>query len=61
MLLKNWINWLAVMKEYPNMVIKIESHTDSRGKRAYNRYLSDNRAKSTREYIISQGISRRTN
>jgi outer membrane protein OmpA-like peptidoglycan-associated protein len=48
---------VEVMNEYPNMVIKIESHTDSRGKRAYNKYLSDKRAKSTREYLISQGIS----
>ncbi len=45
-----------VMKEYPKMVIKIESHTDSRGNRAYNKYLSDKRARSTRDYIISQGI-----
>jgi outer membrane protein OmpA-like peptidoglycan-associated protein len=47
---------IEVMTEYPNMVIKIESHTDSRGSAVYNDYLSDNRAKSTREYIISQGI-----
>ncbi len=48
---------VEVMNEYPNMVIKIESHTDSRGARAYNKYLSNNRAESTRDYIISQGIS----
>lgn len=48
---------VEVMNEYPTMVIKIESHTDSRGARYYNTYLSDKRAKSTREYIISQGIS----
>lgn len=48
---------VEVMNEYPNMVIKIESHTDSRGAKAYNKYLSDKRAKSTRAYIISQGIS----
>lgn len=47
---------VTIMKEYPTMVIKIESHTDSRGKRAYNRWLSDNRAKSTRRYLISEGI-----
>lgn len=47
---------VQVMTEYPKMVIKIESHTDSRGKRAYNKYLSDKRAKSTRDYIISKGI-----
>ena len=48
---------VEVMTQYPNMVIKIESHTDSRGKRAYNEYLSDKRAKSTRSYIISKGIA----
>ena len=47
---------VAIMNEYPSMVIKIESHTDSRGRRAYNRWLSDNRAKSTRRYLISAGI-----
>ncbi len=48
---------VQIMNEYSDMVIKIESHTDSRGKKAYNRYLSDNRAKATRDYIISQGIA----
>ncbi|WP_291963397.1 OmpA family protein [Maribacter sp.] len=47
---------VEVMKDSPNMVIKIESHTDSRGAAVYNKYLSDKRAKSTRDYIISQGI-----
>lgn len=45
-----------IMKKFPNIKIKIESHTDSRGKDAYNLKLSDNRAKSTQDYIISQGI-----
>lgn len=45
-----------VMKSNPEMVIRIESHTDSRGSRAYNKYLSDKRAKSSRDYIISKGI-----
>ncbi len=47
---------VEVMTEYPEMVIRIESHTDSRGSAVYNKYLSDKRAKSTRDYIISQGI-----
>ncbi|MDO7172298.1 OmpA family protein [Mariniflexile sp. AS56] len=47
---------VAVMKEYPKMIIRIESHTDSRGKDSYNLSLSDRRAKSTRVYIVSQGI-----
>ena len=45
-----------IMRKFPNIRIKIESHTDSRGKDAYNLKLSDNRAKSTRDYIVSQGI-----
>jgi outer membrane protein OmpA-like peptidoglycan-associated protein len=45
-----------VMTNFPNVKIKIESHTDSRGKDAYNMKLSDNRAKSTQQYIISKGI-----
>ncbi|WP_430908329.1 OmpA family protein [Maribacter sp. 2-571] len=46
-----------VMNEYPNMVIKIESHTDSRGNDTYNEKLSDRRAKATREFLIKQGIA----
>ncbi|WP_162927024.1 OmpA family protein [Flavobacterium psychrotrophum] len=45
-----------VMEHFPNVVIKIESHTDSRGKDDYNLRLSDDRAKSTYSYIISKGI-----
>ena len=45
-----------IMQKFPNIRIKIESHTDSRGKDAYNLKLSDNRAKSTRDYLISQNI-----
>ncbi|MFS4415413.1 OmpA family protein [Maribacter sp. 2307ULW6-5] len=48
---------VEVMKENPSLVIKVESHTDSRGSKVYNRYLSDKRAKSTRQYIISKGIA----
>lgn len=45
-----------VMQHFPNVVIKIESHTDSRGKDDYNLSLSDDRAKSTYSYIMSKGI-----
>jgi len=48
---------VMLMNEYPDMIIKIESHTDSRGNDNYNEKLSDRRAKSTRDYIISQGIN----
>lgn len=45
-----------MLKNFPNMVIKIEAHTDSRGKDSYNLELSEKRAKSTYDYIISKGI-----
>ncbi len=47
---------VEVMTTYEDMVIKIESHTDAIGPKAYNKYLSDKRAKSTRDYLIAQGI-----
>ena len=51
-------NIITVMNNHPDMVIKIESHTDSRGEKEYNRNLSDRRAKSTRDYLISRGIAK---
>ena len=50
-------NIVSVMRAHPNMVIKIESHTDSRGGDNYNLKLSDRRAKSTQEYLYSRGIA----
>jgi outer membrane protein OmpA-like peptidoglycan-associated protein len=47
---------VETMQQYPTMVIKIESHTDSRGPDGYNKYLSDKRAKATRDYLIQRGI-----
>ena len=47
---------LAVLEEYPEMKIDIRSHTDSRASHKYNDQLSDRRAKSTRKWLIDQGI-----
>jgi outer membrane protein OmpA-like peptidoglycan-associated protein len=43
--------------DYPEMVIRIEAHTDSRGTFEYNDILSTNRAKSTYNYLISKGVN----
>ena len=32
---------VVIMKKYPEMIIKVESHTDSRGSSSYNKSLSD--------------------
>ncbi|MEC8833044.1 MAG: OmpA family protein [Bacteroidota bacterium] len=49
---------LQAMKEYPQLKIHIESHTDSRGNDDYNMLLSDRRAKSTLEWLVNKGIDR---
>ncbi|WP_418512064.1 OmpA family protein [Corallibacter sp.] len=51
-------NIVSVMRAHPDMVIKIESHTDSRGSDKYNMKLSDRRAKSTRDYLYTRNIAK---
>lgn len=48
---------VTLMNKYPGMVIRLESHTDSRAEDEYNMVLSNKRAKSTYDYIISKGIN----
>lgn len=47
---------VKVMNDYPSMVILVKSHTDTKGRAAYNLNLSEQRAQSTVQYIISKGI-----
>ena len=47
---------VQVMKNNDKMVILAKSHTDSRGSDSYNLLLSERRAKSTVQYIVSKGI-----
>jgi len=42
---------VAVMNKYPEMEVELGSHTDARGSDAYNRKLSDRRAKASAAYI----------
>jgi len=52
---------LRLMQDNPNMVIEIRGHTDSRGRDAYNLYLSRNRAKAVVDFLNENGIdSKRT-
>jgi outer membrane protein OmpA-like peptidoglycan-associated protein/tetratricopeptide (TPR) repeat protein len=48
---------VAVMAKYPNMVIDAGSHTDYIGRDNYNLRLSERRAQSTVQYVISKGIN----
>lgn len=47
---------VQVMKNNDKMVILAKAHTDNRGSDKYNLSLSDRRAKSTVQYVISKGI-----
>jgi len=47
---------VKLMNDYPDMKIELSSHTDSRGSDAYNEVLSQKRAESAVQYIISKGI-----
>jgi outer membrane protein OmpA-like peptidoglycan-associated protein len=49
---------VAVMKQYPTMVIELGSHTDCRSSAASNLKLSDKRAKASAAYIVSKGVEK---
>ena len=44
------------MKSNPNSLILIEGHCDERGTNEYNLALGERRAKSTMNYLVSQGV-----
>ena len=49
---------LDVMEQNPNIKIDIRSHTDSRQTHAYNKKLSERRAESTMEWLVTNGIDK---
>ncbi|WP_159518814.1 OmpA family protein [Sunxiuqinia indica] len=47
---------VSVLEEYPDLQIRLESHTDSRGGDEFNMELSRKRSKSAFDYLVSKGI-----
>ncbi len=47
---------VKILNENPDICIMINSHTDARGKAAYNKKLSEGRAKSCVTFLIENGI-----
>ena len=45
------------MIQYPNSLIDVYGHTDSTGSDAFNQTLSENRARTVANYLISRGVS----
>jgi len=48
---------LELMNRYPDMIIELSSHTDYRGKDAYNENLSQRRAESATRWLLAKGIA----
>jgi len=48
---------VEILKKYAGYDVVIEGHTDDIGEETYNLRLSENRAKSVQEYIITRGIA----
>lgn len=49
---------LVILEDNPKIIVEIASHTDSRGKDQYNKYLSRKRAKAVVAYLENKGIPR---
>jgi len=48
---------VSIMQDNTNIIIEMSAHTDSKGKDEYNMKLSQKRAQSCVDYLISKGIS----
>ena len=46
----------GILLAYPGLKIQLEGHTDSIGSDDYNQTLSERRADSVREYLVTQGV-----
>jgi OOP family OmpA-OmpF porin len=46
----------ADLKRYPRLKVEVQGHTDSVGSDVYNQKLSQSRAESVRERLVSQGV-----
>ena len=48
---------ITILNDNPNITIELASHTDFRGRDAYNQELSQRRAQSVVDYLIANGIA----
>ena len=47
---------VQILKDKPELKLRIDGHTDNVGKEDYNQTLSENRANAVKQYFISKGI-----
>lgn len=50
-------NVINAMNKYPSMKVEVAGHTDNAGKAADNQKLSEDRAKSVFDFLVSKGIN----
>jgi OOP family OmpA-OmpF porin len=48
---------VQTMKDEPSLKVSVEGHTDSIGSDAYNQKLSERRAMTVKDYMVTQGVS----
>ena len=51
------VDIIQILNEYPNARFTVEGHTDSNGSHDYNQSLSERRAQSVKNYLVSKGVS----
>ena len=47
----------AYLRQYPNIRVTVEGHTDERGTREYNLALGERRADAAKNYLVGLGIA----
>ncbi len=47
----------AILQQYPDLKLQIEGYTDSVGSDELNQKLSDNRARSTQDFLVKNGVT----
>jgi outer membrane protein OmpA-like peptidoglycan-associated protein len=47
----------GILQAYPGLKLQVEGYTDSVGSDEYNQKLSENRAGSVKDFLVSQGVS----
>ena len=50
---------VAILKKIPNVIIEVQGHTDASGKAKINQWISEERAKSVKNYLGSRGLNPR--
>ncbi|MDD4227366.1 MAG: OmpA family protein [Mariniphaga sp.] len=51
------VSMANVLNNYPDTKIQVDGHTDSAGSDSYNQKLSERRAKSVADYLLSLGVT----